>query len=378
MTCTGGRLAAFTEMDDQLSAPRDVQRSAHEAFPMKRCTSIIVVASVLPLLGCPQGENATVEHGNVCIDLSPDGKSIVFSSADGDLYVFGLAANSVTRLTETERKESYPSFSPDGNTIAFSASTGGTAPHHIFLLDRSTLAVEQLTNDLETSDILPRFAPDGKRIVFARAYRHRPYSLGGWTWDKWDACAIAADGTDLSRLTTEGYYQMYRIIPRTDGSIMYAADVMGMDDVPNAALYSADPAGKTQRLMPKPSERDPDVYGWASDPMLAPDEVTLAFCSDRQRSFWYDVCISRIQSETKCLVGNKSRYNRYPDFFPDGSRIVFLAGTEFNAGSRAIYSLWEVSTDGQTNELASSELFTDPANWVSGQRAELSNEPKSR
>ena len=357
-------------MDAQLTGPGDAGRSAHEAISMKRCTAFIVVASVLPMLGCPNRESSTVEHGNVCIDLSPDGKSIVFSSADGDLYVFGLAAASLARLTETERTESYPSFSPDGKTIVFSASSGDTSPYHIFLLDRSTLTVEQLTNDPKTSDILPRFTPDGKRVVFARAYRHRPYSLGGWTWDQWDACEIAADGTGFSRLTTEGYYQMFRIIPRTDGSILYAGDVIGMDDAPSAALYSADPAGKTQRLIPKPSERDPDVNSWASDPMLAPDGVTLAFCSDRERSFWYDVCVSRIENRPKCLVGNKSRYNRYPDFFPDANRIVFLAGTEFNAGSRPIYSLWDVSTNGQTNELAPSELFTDPVTWVSEQRAE--------
>lgn len=337
---------------------------------MKRCSAIILIASALPLLGCPLGENATVEHGNVCIDLSPDGKSIVFSSADGDLYIFDLAGNSVTGLTETEQTESYPSFSPDGKTIVFSASTGDTAPHHIFLMDRSTLAVEQLTDNPETSDILPRFTPDGKRIVFARAYRHRPYSLGGWTWDQWDACEIAADGTGSSRLTNEGYYQMYRINARTDGSILYAADVMGTDDAPSTALYSAYPTAKPERVIPKRSERDPNVYAWASDPMLAQDGVTLAFCSDRQRSFWYDVCVSQIDNDPKCLVGDKSRYNRYPDFFPDGKRIVFLAGTTFNAGNRPIYSLWEVSTDGKTKELASSGLFTDPASWMRARRAE--------
>lgn len=357
-------------MDDLAPRPGHRNRCAHQANPMKRCTAIIVIAGVLPLLGCPLGEDATVEHDNVCIDLSPDGESVVFSSADGDLYIFDLARNSVTRLTETEQTESYPSFSPDGKTIVFSASAGDSAPHHIFLMDRSTLRVEQLTDDPETSDILPRFNPDGTRIVFARAYRHRPYSLGGWTWDQWDACEIASDGTEFSRLTNERYSQMYRIIPRTDGSVLYSADVMGMDDAPNAALYSADPTGKPQRVIPKEPECDPDVYAWASDAMLAQDGVTLAFCSDRERSFWYDVCVSRVDNKTKCLVGNKSRYNRYPDFFPDGKRIMFLAGTTFNAGNRAIYSLREVSTDGRTNELASSALFTNPANWVSGQRAE--------
>ena len=32
MTCTGGRLAAFARMDDQLSVPRDVRRSSHKTL----------------------------------------------------------------------------------------------------------------------------------------------------------------------------------------------------------------------------------------------------------------------------------------------------------------------------------------------------------
>lgn len=106
------------------------------------------------------------------------------------------------------------------------------------------------------------------------------------------------------------------------------------------------------------------VHAWASDPMIAPDDVTLTYCSDRQRPFWYDVCVSAAENRPKFLVGNKSRYNRYPDFFPDGKRIAFLAGTEFKAGSRAIYSLWEVSFDGSTQVLAPSDLFTNPTQWL--------------
>jgi Tol biopolymer transport system component len=112
--------------------------------------------------------------------------------------------------------------------------------------------------------------------------------------------------------------------------------------------------------------------------MVASDGITLAFCSDRKKSFWYDVCISTENNETRCLVGNKSRYNRYPAFFPDGDRILFLAGTEFNAGSRPVFSLWEVSLSGATKEIATSDLFTNPTRWLSAERAEPSDEPKRK
>jgi Tol biopolymer transport system component len=307
------------------------------------------------------------------MDLSPDGKSVVFSSADGDLFLFDLAEKTATRLTESDRIESYPSFSPDGDSIVFAAADDGTSTYNIFAMDLSTAAIEQLTHEPETSDILPRFRPDGEQIVFARAYRHRPYSLGGWTWDEWDVCEMATDGSGLSRLTTESYYQMYWIIPRDDGSVIYAADSMNNDD-PRAALYSVALADQPRRVIPPTTKFNPEVHAWASDPMVAADGVTLAFCSDRERPYSYDVCASADESECKCLVGAESRHNRYPDFFPDGKRLVFLAATDFNAYSRPIYSLWEVSLTGETKEIATSDLFTNPTQWLPGQIAKQQDE----
>lgn len=185
---------------------------------------LLAIFSLAMLIGCPSIENAGVEHANVCIDLSPDGQTVVFSSADGDLYLFDISKSTATRLTHTERIESYPSFSPDGKQIAFAATENESTPSRVYLLDLNDLSTACVTESTEQSDILPRFTPDGKRIVFARAYRHRPYSPGGWTWDKWEVCSIGSDGSGLSRLTNEGYYQLYRIVPREDGTFVYAAD----------------------------------------------------------------------------------------------------------------------------------------------------------
>ena len=97
--------------------------------------------------------------------------------------------------------------------------------------------------------------------------------------------------------------------------------------------------------------------------MISPDESTMVFTSDRTRAFWYDVCLSTDGNKATGLVGKKSRYNRYPDFAPDGERIIFVARTKFGNGNRPIFSLWEVSTTGNSREIASDQLFTDPANY---------------
>src|ERR1051326_2965814 len=90
---------------------------------MGRCCMVTAVAfvGVLGLLWLIIRGNG-VEHENVAFDVAPDGRSIVFSAADGDLYLYVLGAPSPTRLTQTPKlEEKSPAFSPDGKWIVYAA-----------------------------------------------------------------------------------------------------------------------------------------------------------------------------------------------------------------------------------------------------------------
>ncbi len=281
---------------------------------MTRGIHLLVIASLALVLGCPSVENAGVEHNNVCIDLSPDGKTLVFSSADGDLYLFDMSRSTATRLTDTDHTESYPSFSPDGTQITFSTTDEDSTLSKIFVLNLSDHSINTVTEDNKQSDILPRFTLDGKRIVFARAYRHRPYSLGGWTWDMWDVCSIGIDGRGLTRLTEESYYQVYRIVPLTDGTFLYAADTMGLKNP--AALFTVSPNNKPIQIIPEPGASNAEVNGWASDPMVGPDGETIIFCSDLIKPFWYDIGVKKDDAESEFLGGVEVSIQPVSRFFP--------------------------------------------------------------
>lgn len=54
---------------------------------------------------------------------SPDGRSIAFLR-DGDVYVMGADGSGATRVTSTPEAEEAPSFSPDGTTLVFGRPTG--------------------------------------------------------------------------------------------------------------------------------------------------------------------------------------------------------------------------------------------------------------
>ena len=56
--------------------------------------------------------------------FSPDGRHIVFVSAAGqdyDIFTVELATGTTTRLTNTPGDDSWPVWSPDGSTIAFTS-----------------------------------------------------------------------------------------------------------------------------------------------------------------------------------------------------------------------------------------------------------------
>jgi len=306
---------------------------------MKILSQTILFFSIA-FLGCNQ--DSGTEHRNVSIDWSPDGTTVVFSSADGDLYLFHLDAQSVTRLTSTKAIESVPCFSPDGKSIVYAQAEDAASANSIHLLHLPDLACTQLTEPVAQSDSLPRFSPDGKKIVFGRAYRNRPYGSGGTIWDNWDLCEMDANGKNVKRLTDENYYQLYRMVPKTDGSIVYSAG-------PKATLYTLEKDKQPRRITPDPQDPTSKVNAWASDVMVSPDESKITFTADQTRPFWYDVCLSDDGTN--------------PTFSPDGQRIIFLAGTKFGDGNRAIYSLWEVSTAGVCREIASDDLFTAPQDY---------------
>ena len=141
---------------------------------MRSISSLAVIAILIGVTGCL----GVVEHGNVAFDASPDGKRIVFSAADGDLYLFQLETQRVDRLTSTEETESSPAFSPDGRSLVFSVSRPESYQSKLATLDVESKRVRVLTEPKDACDISPAFSRDGKRIAFVCA-QPAPHPLDG-------------------------------------------------------------------------------------------------------------------------------------------------------------------------------------------------------
>jgi len=68
------------------------------------------------------------------------------------------------QVTSSEGMDIYPSFSPDGNTVAYSSDTGGKFEIYLKQLTAGGHVV-QLTSD-GTQNIQPAWSPDGEQIAF--------------------------------------------------------------------------------------------------------------------------------------------------------------------------------------------------------------------
>jgi Tol biopolymer transport system component len=120
-------------------------------------------------------------------DPDPEGCWVSFSGCNSEIYVMNADGSNQTRLTDNPRWDSFPSWSPDGNLIAFTSYRSGNGD--IYVLDLSTLALIQLTTH-GADDKDPAWSPDGTRIAFSS--------------DREGTSAIYimnADGSEQTRLT---------------------------------------------------------------------------------------------------------------------------------------------------------------------------------
>lgn len=100
--------------------------------------------------------------------FSPDGKSIVFAgNRDGawDIFLFDLASQKITNLTQDEYYDSNPAFSPDGKSVLYNRRIGAFEKAFEVALD-SPERKTQLTAG-PASDIQPVYSKDGKWLYFS-------------------------------------------------------------------------------------------------------------------------------------------------------------------------------------------------------------------
>lgn len=108
---------------------------------------------------------------NVWTDWSVLGDLVFASTRDGnyEIYLAKQDGTGEVRLTENDYFDGYPTFNPEGNTIAFSSAPpprkGIVTQKDIYLMDINTRKIKQLTSSPD-DDIYVRWSPDGTKLTY--------------------------------------------------------------------------------------------------------------------------------------------------------------------------------------------------------------------
>lgn len=282
----------------------------------------------------PHGPSKTIrfttETGTwLDLDVSPDGKTIVFSML-GDLYLLAITGGDARRITSGLAWDVQPRFSPDGLEIAFTSDRAGG--NNLWRIPVDGGRATQVTNESFRLLNNPAWTPDGQYLIGRKHFTGRRSLGAGELW------MYHRDGGSGIQLTSRKNDQQDQGEPAvsSDGRYLYFSE--DVSPGPNFQ-YNKDPhksiyAVKRLELSTGRIATVADGSGGAVRPQPSPDGKHLAFVrrirdktvlcvADLQTGAIQQVWngLSRDMQETWAIFGPYANYA----WTPDSSSIVVWA-----------------------------------------------------
>jgi len=142
--------AAAAQEDE---APRAAETGAKEKDPP------------LPLEAAREVRFTTDEGSWISLDVSPDGRTIVFDLL-GDLYTIPFEGGNAVPLTRGMAFDEQPRFSPDGSKVLFVSDRSGG--ENLWTVELATGDTTQVTKGNDRNYMSPVWTPDGDYVIASR------------------------------------------------------------------------------------------------------------------------------------------------------------------------------------------------------------------
>ena len=291
-------------------------------FSMKRSLVVFVALALMIVLVSCGGKS------------EPD--QIAFNK-NGSIYVMNADGSNLRQIT-TGGGDENPSWSPDGEKIAFERRIGGAPYLHVMDADGSNL--RQVTFGPENWSEEPAWSPNGKQIAFhsytTKEIKNNPVS---------EIFVIDADGTDLRQLTnTQLPFDGINSSPTwsPDGEqVAYGASKWLEDDA--IVILDADGTDSRQVVAQKAILPSPN---WS------PDGKKIAFHDYGDAGFEIYV-MNADGSDITQLTFNDDK-DVSPSWSPDSKKITFVSDRD---GNMRIYVM---NADG-SNVISTNQIGFRPA-----------------
>jgi Tol biopolymer transport system component/DNA-binding winged helix-turn-helix (wHTH) protein len=183
----GGRDNGIWMLDIETLEPAPVERGTslyesvfapdNSALYVASGEAMILKIPLDPATGARRGTHEEIPIGGVPgvrgMTISADGRRVGFAGTAMRSEIWaqpitpdGLAAGRAVALTsDTSRRNSLPSISPDGSKVAYMSLRRGQLPN-VWIMDADGRNGLQVTSD-ETAEHLPKWFPDGKRVAYS-------------------------------------------------------------------------------------------------------------------------------------------------------------------------------------------------------------------
>ena len=237
----------------------------------------------LPLKAGRHVEFDTSEGTWMSLDLSPDGRTIVFDLL-GDLYSLPVDGGKARRLTSGLAFDSQPVYSPDGASIAFLSDRSGAENVWVAHADGSQPRQVSLRDDYDTF-VSPEWSADG-RTIYVSHHRADQNAFELWSYDP----ASPGPGKIVLPVRSradeprDSWRSVLGAGASADGRYLYYAAHVGeldYDKVPEWTIRRLDLASHAEEtLVSAPRSPRPDLsLGTAFRPRVSPDGRKVVYAT---------------------------------------------------------------------------------------------------